>query len=79
MKVTVKLFASLREHLPEGSRDGACELSLPEGDTVKGALSRLGVPEDIKLVLLLNSRHAGYDTVLSEGDVLSVFPPIAGG
>lgn len=79
MNVTIKLFATLRKYLPQDSTNGGCELSLPEETTVKDVLKRLGVPEDIKLVLLLNSRHAGYDTVLSEGDVLSVFPPIAGG
>jgi molybdopterin converting factor small subunit len=79
MNVTVKLFATLRDYLPEDSDNGACRLSLSEGETVKDVLRRLRVPEDIKLVLLLNSRHTDYETELAEGDVLSVFPPIAGG
>jgi len=79
MNVTVKLFATLRDYLPERSDNGVCMLSLSEGETVKDVLRHLRVPEDIKLVLLLNSRHADYETELAEGDVLSVFPPIAGG
>ena len=42
-------------------------------------LRSLGVPEDKPRILLVNGRHANAAQALCEGDVLSVFPPVAGG
>jgi len=77
MKVNLKFFAGLRNYLPEGASPYPAEL--PEGATVRDALRAYEVPEDKPRILLVNGRHADLDTVLGDGDLLSVFPPVAGG
>jgi molybdopterin converting factor small subunit len=47
--------------------------------TVGQVIEDLGLPDDIPLTLIVNHKHATYDSVLQEGDVLNIFPPIAGG
>jgi len=79
MKITVKLFANLRELLPEGGDGGSASMEVADGTTVGRVLDGLQVPGNMKLLILVNSAHADKDRVLEPGDVLAVFPPIAGG
>jgi molybdopterin converting factor small subunit len=79
MKITVKLFANLRELLPEGGEGGSASMEVDEGTTVGRVLDGLQVPGDMKLLILVNSAHADRDRALEPSDVLAVFPPIAGG
>jgi molybdopterin converting factor small subunit len=39
----------------------------------------LGVPRDEAHLIVVNGVNQSWDTPLSEGDTLSVFPPVAGG
>jgi molybdopterin converting factor small subunit len=77
MIVQLRFFAGLRDYLPTGSNPHEAEV--PEGGTVRDVLNSLGVPEDKPRILLVNGRHAEIGQVLNDGDVLSVFPPVAGG
>ena len=77
MKVQVKFFAGLRELLPAG--EFPYPLDVPDGAFVEAVLNTLGVPEDKPKIVLVNGRHATPGQVLCEGDVLSAFPPVAGG
>jgi sulfur-carrier protein len=79
MKVTVKLFANLQELLPPEAKANTIVGELAPGATVGEVLREFKVPDDLKLIILVNSVHAGKDQVLKAGDVLAVFPPIAGG
>lgn len=79
MEVTLKLFSSLREYLPAGSESNSARLGPPPGSTIGSALDGLGVPPDKTLIILRNSVHADRDDELFDGDVIAVFPPIAGG
>jgi molybdopterin converting factor small subunit len=79
MEIEVKLFATLRDYLPPGSSRFSCRLEIAEAASVEEVLNRLAIPEDTPKIILLNGIHAGKDHPLKEGDVLSVFPPVAGG
>jgi molybdopterin converting factor small subunit len=79
MKVEVKLFANFREYLPPGSDKYSCILELEEGTTVGQVLERLKIPESLPLIPLVNGVHRKTEDSLQSGDVLSVFPPVAGG
>jgi molybdopterin synthase sulfur carrier subunit len=79
MKVEVKLFANFREYLPPGSSPYAHLLDIEEGTTIKQVLENLKVPPSNPMILLVNGIHKQADEVLQPGDVLSVFPPVAGG
>lgn len=79
MKVEVQLFATLAAFLPATSRDGAAIIDVPDGSTVHDLLRRLGVPPDFDRVALINGHEAEPDSPLHPDDVLTVFPPLAGG
>ncbi len=79
MKLEVKLFADFREYLPPGSEKYSCWLELEEGSTIGQALERLRIPDSIPMITLVNGLHQTLEDRLHPGDVLSVFPPVAGG
>lgn len=79
MRVEVRLFATLVPFLPRESRDGAAILEVSEGSTVHDVVRRLGIPADVERVTLLNGGDSTPDARLHDGDVLTVFPPLAGG
>jgi sulfur-carrier protein len=79
LKIEVKLFANFREYLPPGSREYACTLELEEGTTIGHVLRKLQIPDSIPMIALVNGLHRAAEDTLREGDVLSIFPPVAGG
>lgn len=79
MEIEVKLFATLRDYLPKGSSRFSCKMEVGGHTRVKDILSRLKIPDDIPKIILINGIHGKNDQVLNEGDVLSIFPPVAGG
>jgi len=81
MRVTVRLFAGLRER---AGRDSLDLPSLPESLDVAGLkreLARLhpelGTLEDVRGVL--GTRYVEDDATLAEGDELVLIPPVSGG
>ena len=79
MKLEIKLFANFREYLPAGSEKYTCWLEVEAGTTIAQALGKLKIPESLPMITLVNGIHLSFDTPLQPGDVLSVFPPVAGG
>lgn len=78
MKITLKLFATLRDHI-KNHRNGTCEVALQEAATVQDVLASFRIPEDIPKIILINGVQKASCDELHDGDTLSVFPPIAGG
>ena len=74
MKVTVKLFASLRK-----DRFAVEERDYREGATVGHILVSLHIPEKEAAIIFINGRHGEPDSTLKEGDLLAIFPPVGGG
>ena len=79
MRVEVRLFATLERFLPPGSRDGVAVLDVPEGSTAGDVARRLGIPAGLDRVLLINGHEAEPGQSLAAGDVVDLFPPLAGG
>lgn len=84
MKVTLKLFASLQDHLPPEARSrNALELDLPQGTTIGQVIERFGLSRaSCKLVLVDGlfippEQHVVRE--LKEGETLAIWPPVAGG
>jgi molybdopterin synthase catalytic subunit len=80
MRVTVRLFAGLRE------RAGAerLELELPDGARVADLLAAMaatpvGALEPGQCVVALNREYARADAVVGEGDEVALVPPVSGG
>jgi sulfur carrier protein ThiS len=84
MHITFKLYASLTEYLPaEARRSNAVPLELPEGSTVAQAVEPYGLPMNLVHLVLVNGAFVPPEQratrALVEGDVLAIWPPIAGG
>lgn len=79
MKIEVRLFATLATYLPEESDGRSATLEVPDGGTVADVVRSLGIPDDMSFVTMINGRDAALDQPLVDGDVLSLFPPLAGG
>ena len=82
MKITFKLFATLSDYLPSGRKNNAIELEVAPATTIGDLVSRFKLPEKLVHLVLINglyvappARRAG---VLRDGDVVAIWPPIAG-
>jgi molybdopterin converting factor small subunit len=83
MKVTVKLYATLSDYLPPGSRNNRVEIEVADAAAVDAVLRPFSLPPKLTHLVLLNGTYiapeARASTRLAEGDTLAVWPPIAGG
>jgi molybdopterin synthase sulfur carrier subunit len=79
VRVEVRLFATLSSFLPPASREGVALLDVPSDSTVRDVLQQLGLPGDLERVVLVNGTDATPERPLHAGDVVTVFPPLAGG
>lgn len=79
MRVEVRRFATLERFLPPHGRDGVAVLDVPDGSTAADVAGRLGIPAGLERVLLVNGRETEPGHALAPGDVLDLFPPLAGG
>jgi molybdopterin converting factor small subunit len=79
MMIHVKLIANFREHLPPEAKNGMAELDVPDGTTVREAISRFPIPLDDTSVVVLNGLTVDMETPLKAGDVVSAFSAVAGG
>lgn len=83
MRVTVKLYATLGDYLPAGSRNNRVELEVAEKASVSEVLAPFALPPRLTHLVLVNGvfipADERVDCTLKDGDVLAVWPPIAGG
>jgi len=79
VRVEVHLTATLRRYLPPGAVGDHVLLDLAPGTTVGQVVHSLRIPVDLERLTVVNGRDAAPDQPLVEGDVLSLFPPLAGG
>ncbi len=82
-QIFVKLFASLRNFMPEHTSKGQATLDLTNDNTVMSVLADLNVPEEHCHLVLINGvfippEERGAQR-FAEGDTLAVWPPVAGG
>jgi molybdopterin converting factor small subunit len=78
--IEAKVFSTLRHHLPKSEhRLEGDTWEVMEGATVGEVLTMLNLPDEEVRSILINGRKAEKDSVLRDGDVLHVFPMIAGG
>lgn len=74
MKITVKLFATLREN-----REKEVLHDIDEGTTPKDIIEGLDIPLKDVTIIMVNGRRVDVETELKDGDVLALFPPVGGG
>ena len=84
MKITLKLFATLTDYLPaELRRSNQMALDVDPAAAISQIIEPFGLPPRLVHLVLVNGKYIDPDkrasTTLSEGDVLAIWPPIAGG
>jgi sulfur carrier protein ThiS len=84
MNVKLKLFATLSDYLPgEARRGNEVALTVPKDATVAQLIQRFNLPKTLVHLVLINGHFvppaAREARLLREGDVLAIWPPIAGG
>lgn len=79
INVTVKLFGTLRKHMPQYNPKKGAKLVLKEGDTLRDLVDHLGLPDaESKLFLVRRmSRSLAYE--LHDSDEVSILLPVGGG
>ena len=84
MKVTLKLYATLTDYLPQDARKGnALTLDLAPGTTITQVIENQNLPKKLCHLVLINGLFippAERDKrPLAEDETLAIWPPIAGG
>ena len=83
MHVTIKLYATLGDYLPPGSKNNRVEADIADHSTVTAALAPFALPPKLTHLVLVNGvfipPNERATTRLQAGDTLAVWPPIAGG
>ncbi|MDN5352453.1 MAG: sulfur-carrier protein [Clostridiales bacterium] len=74
MKITVKLFATLRNYYEK-----EFSLEVPDDATPGTVVKQLNLPDKDIAIIMINGRGQKLDAPLSESDVLALFPPVGGG
>ena len=74
MKITVKLFASLRN-----GREKEQVTEIGERAAVQDLVKYLNIPMDQVAIIMINGRRAEIDAILEDEDTVAFFPPIGGG
>lgn len=83
MVITIKLFATFMGFLP-ANRDGhSAVLELPENATISTAIKKVNVPDEMVHLILINGVYVNPELrnthQLVDGDVLALWPAVAGG
>jgi len=84
VQIEVRLFGGLRDKLPGATR-GRSEYEIDEGASVLALLDALEIQSELAAMLLVNGQQIERDPSTREkhhlepGDVVSIFPPLAGG
>lgn len=84
MNITFKLFATLTDYLPpEVRRSNQMVLDVAPDASIHQIIEPFGMPPKLVHLVLVNGKYiapeARASTTLVEGDVLAIWPPVAGG
>lgn len=83
MRITVKLYATLSDYLPGNAKNNRIDVEVADHATVADVLQPFGLPPRLTHLVLVNGHFIPsgerVEKCLVDGDVLAVWPPIAGG
>ncbi len=84
MEVTLKLYATLADYLPAAARsEHAIRLDVAPDTTIDELTAPFNLPGRLVHLVLVNgvyvAREARHSHRLGSGDVVAIWPPIAGG
>lgn len=84
MNITFKLFATLTDYLPaEVRRSNQMVMDVALGTTIMQVIDAFSLPPKLVHLVLVNGKYIAPENrgthALVEGDVLAIWPPVAGG
>ena len=79
MRIQIKLFSVLREHVPGYDPQTGVAADLHAGATVSDLLSHLGIPTSKAPVVTCNGRILQPTDTIQPDSTLQIFQPVAGG
>jgi len=74
MEIEVRLFATFRKDRWKNKK-----ILFDNTVDIRYVLKYLEIKEEALGIALINGRHSESNSVLKDGDVLALFPPIGGG
>ncbi|MFA4029936.1 MAG: hypothetical protein GDYSWBUE_001272 [Candidatus Fervidibacterota bacterium] len=78
MRVEVRLFGPLKRYLPQSSIGQRATLELTDDATVENLLMALNIT-GMEFIVTVNDTPVNRSHRLNDGDIVSIYPPIAGG
>ena len=83
MKITLKLYASLMPYLPPTDQRHAIDIEIDPKDTPYDVINSVGIPKNLAHLVIVNGIFVcGEERDVArfkEGDVLAIWPEVAGG
>jgi len=77
MTITVELQAYLMQYAPDGKP--SFSYHLPEGAKVWDLIRNLNIPDELASVIIVGNTSVDYQHPLTNGDHVTIIPPLAGG
>lgn len=79
MKIEVKSYGHLRNHFIKRFGGDSIILDINDKISLSELIDKLDISRDHYHIILVNGLHVDMKTELKEGDIVAIFPPIAGG
>ena len=83
MKITLKLYASLASYLPAEAEQNIIAIDVEPKASIHTVVDAYQVPREAAHLILVNGFYILPEDrdkpVFKEGDVLAIWPPVAGG
>ncbi len=83
MQINIEFYASLMKYLPPGKSRFRREVKLDDELLLGGLIEQFHIPAQMAHIVLVNGHFVDVELrlerALVEGDVVSIWPPVAGG
>lgn len=79
IKVNVRLFASLREHVSDYDPDRGIDVEMEDGSTLEALVQNLRLPKNEASVIFINGALKKMTDPMNDQDLIKIFSPLSGG
>jgi len=83
MQINIEFYASLMQYLPPGKSRFRREVRVEDGLRLDRLIEQFRIPAEMAHIVLVNGHFVNpadrADRELLESDVVSIWPPVAGG